>query len=66
LNAIDFVFANASSFSLPLLVMYGGDDKITYPSGGQDFVKMVQGDVTLNCGMECITKSIMNRARSRY
>ncbi|MGA7193934.1 MAG: lysophospholipase [Anaerolineales bacterium] len=46
LSAIDFVFANASSFSAPLLVMYGSDDQLTYASGGQDFVKMVHGDVT--------------------
>jgi alpha-beta hydrolase superfamily lysophospholipase len=46
LSAIDFVFANASNFSVPLLVMYGSEDKITYPSGGQDFVKLVKGDVT--------------------
>ena len=46
LSAIDFAFAHASSFSLPLLVMYGSEDKITYPSGGQDFVKQVKGDVT--------------------
>jgi acylglycerol lipase len=46
LAAIDFVFENASRFPVPLLVMYGSEDKLSYPSGGQDFVKLVPGDVT--------------------
>jgi alpha-beta hydrolase superfamily lysophospholipase len=46
LSAIDFAFANASKFSAPLLVMVGSEDKLTYPSGGQDFIKIVPGDVT--------------------
>jgi len=46
LSAIDFAFANASKFSAPLLVMAGSDDRLTYPSGGQDFVKRVPGDAT--------------------
>lgn len=46
LSAIDFVFANAVKFPVPLLVMYGSEDKLSYPSGGQDFVKLISGDVT--------------------
>lgn len=45
LGAIDFVFENAAKFPVPLLVMYGSEDKLTYPSGGQDFVKLISGDV---------------------
>jgi acylglycerol lipase len=47
LSAIDFVFANASKFSAPLLVMYGSDDQLTYASGGRDFLKLIHGDVTI-------------------
>ena len=46
LGAIDFTFAHASEFRAPLLVMAGSEDKLTYPSGGREFVKMIKGDVT--------------------
>jgi len=47
LSAIDFVFANASKFPAPLLIMYGAEDELTYPSGGEDFARLVPGSVTL-------------------
>ena len=46
LGAIDFAFAHASEFGASLLVMAGSEDKLVYPRGAQDFVKLVRGDVT--------------------
>ena len=50
LNAIDLCFTRAKEFSLPLLMMHGTADKLTYPSGSEDFAKLAReagGDVTL-------------------
>jgi len=50
LNAIDLCFARAKEFPVPLLMMHGKEDKLTYPSGTEDFAKLVRaagGDVTL-------------------
>ena len=50
LEAIDLCFAKAKDFSVPLLIMHGKGDRITYPSGSEDFAKRAQaagGDVTL-------------------
>jgi len=50
LNAIDLCFARAKEFPVPLLIMHGKGDKLTYPSGSEDFARLVSaagGDVTL-------------------
>jgi alpha-beta hydrolase superfamily lysophospholipase len=50
LNAIDLCFGRAKEFPVPLLIMHGKADKLTYPSGSEDFAKLVRaagGDVTL-------------------
>ncbi|HLO28883.1 MAG TPA: lysophospholipase [Anaerolineales bacterium] len=50
LNAIDLCFARAREFPVPLLMMHGKADKLAYPSGTEDFAKLVSaagGDVTL-------------------
>jgi len=50
LNAIDLCFARASEFPVPLLIMHGKGDKLTYPSGSEHFAKLAGatgGDVTL-------------------
>jgi acylglycerol lipase len=50
LNAIDLCFAHAKEFPVPLLMIHGKEDKLTYPSGTEDFAKLVSaagGDVTL-------------------
>jgi alpha-beta hydrolase superfamily lysophospholipase len=50
LQAIDFCFAHARDFPVPLLMIHGRGDKIAYFSGSEDFAKLVQeagGDVTL-------------------
>jgi len=50
LSAIDLCFARASEFDLPLLMMHGMDDKLTYASGSEDFAKLAGKagrDVTL-------------------
>jgi acylglycerol lipase len=50
LIAIDLCFARAREFSVPLLMIHGKADKLTYPSGSEDFAKLVGeagSDVTL-------------------
>jgi alpha-beta hydrolase superfamily lysophospholipase len=50
LSAIDLCFARAGEFDLPLLMMHGMDDKLTYPSGSEDFARLAGRagrDVTL-------------------
>ena len=50
LSAIDLCFARAREFTIPLLMMHGTDDRLTYPSGSEDFARLVGevgNDVTL-------------------
>ncbi len=50
LHAIDLCFARAGEIPAPLLMIHGKGDKLTYPSGTEDFAKLVSaagGDVTL-------------------
>ena len=50
LKAIEQCFAHAKEFTPPLLIMHGADDKLTYPSGSEDFAKLsaeTNKDVTL-------------------
>ena len=50
LKAIDLCFAHAKEFATPLLIMHGSADKLTYPSGSEDFAKLAtetNKDVTL-------------------
>jgi alpha-beta hydrolase superfamily lysophospholipase len=50
LTAIELCFARASQFKPPLLIMHGKADRITYPSGSEDFAKLASQtnkDVTL-------------------
>jgi alpha-beta hydrolase superfamily lysophospholipase len=50
LSAIDLCFAQAGEFAPPLLIMHGMDDKLTYPSGSEDFARLAGkagNDVTL-------------------
>ena len=50
LSAIDLCFARAGEFTIPLLMMHGTGDKLTYPSGSEDFARLVGeagNDVTL-------------------
>ena len=49
LKAIEQCFAHAKDFTPPLLIMHGTDDKLTYPSGSEDFAKLAEPghDVTL-------------------
>lgn len=41
LSAIDLCFARAGEFAIPLLMMHGTGDKLTYPSGSEDFARLV-------------------------
>ena len=49
LAAIDLCFTGAKEFAYPLLIMHGKEDKLTYPSGSEDFAKLAgeKKDVTL-------------------
>ena len=50
LKAIDQCFTHAKEFAPPLLIMHGSADKLTYPSGSEDFAKLAieaNKDVTL-------------------
>ncbi|MCK6539856.1 MAG: lysophospholipase [Anaerolineales bacterium] len=50
LAAIDLCFARAREFKPPLLIMHGKADRITYPSGSEDFARLAgetNKDVTL-------------------
>jgi len=50
LSAIDFCFAHAGEFPVPLLIMHGKADKIAYASGSEEFAELVRRsgkDVTL-------------------
>lgn len=48
--AVDLCFARAREFKPPLLIMHGTADRITYPSGSEEFAKLTgetNKDVTL-------------------
>ena len=50
LDAIDLCFAQAKDFIPPLLIMHGKADRLTYPSGSEDFACLAREknhDVTL-------------------
>jgi alpha-beta hydrolase superfamily lysophospholipase len=50
LTAINRCFVRAKEFPVPLLMLHGGADKVTYSSGSEEFAKLVReagGDVTL-------------------
>jgi alpha-beta hydrolase superfamily lysophospholipase len=50
LQAIDLCFARAREFPVPLLMIHGRADRITYSSGSEEFAKLVReagGEVTL-------------------
>jgi len=48
MSAIDWTNANAERFPVPLLILHGGADRLTYPAGSRAFAGMVPGDCTLN------------------
>jgi alpha-beta hydrolase superfamily lysophospholipase len=45
--AVDSAFAHAAEFPVPVLLMHGMADKLTYPRGSQEFAALVPGDCTL-------------------
>jgi alpha-beta hydrolase superfamily lysophospholipase len=45
--ATDWDLANADRFSLPLLIMHGGADRLNYPGGSLRFAERVPGDCTV-------------------
>ncbi len=50
LDATDYVWSRAGEFSVPLLIMHGSADRITYPHGSENFAKLAaknNQDITL-------------------
>jgi acylglycerol lipase len=47
LDAIQWTYAHAGEFHLPLLIMHGTADRLAYYQGSQEFARQVQGDCTL-------------------
>jgi alpha-beta hydrolase superfamily lysophospholipase len=47
LSAVDRAFAHAAEFPVPLLIMHGTGDRVTYPRGSEEFAALVRGDCTL-------------------
>lgn len=47
ISAVDRAFEHASEFSVPLLLMHGTADKVTYPRGSQEFAALVPENATL-------------------
>ncbi len=44
---VPWTLAHAGELNVPLLIMHGAADRITYPSGSQEFASRVKGDCTL-------------------
>jgi alpha-beta hydrolase superfamily lysophospholipase len=47
LDAVQWAFAHAPEFPVPLLLMHGSEDKLAYPYGSQEFADLVPNDCTL-------------------
>jgi len=47
ISAVDRAFAHAAEFPVPLLLMHGTADRLTYPRGSQEFADLVPENVTL-------------------
>ena len=45
INAIGWIFAHAREFHIPLLVMHGMEDKLGYPTGSQEFARLVNKEL---------------------
>ncbi len=46
-EAVPWAFAHADQFPVPLLLVHGTADQITYARGSQEFASQAKGDVTL-------------------
>ena len=47
IEEIPWVFAHASRFNVPLLIMHGTADRLVFPAGSQEFAGLVNGNCTL-------------------
>jgi acylglycerol lipase len=47
LDAVDWAFAHAPDFPVPLLLLHGSEDKIAYLHGSQEFANLVPSNCTL-------------------
>lgn len=46
-SAVDRAFAHAAEISVPLLLLHGAADKLTYPRGSREFAALVSGEAEL-------------------
>jgi len=53
LDAISYIFDRASEIKLPLLIMHGTGDRITFPSGSEQAAGLVAGKCTLKLWEDC-------------
>lgn len=53
LEAIPWALEHAGEFDLPLLLMHGAADRLTYPSGTQEFAGRVQSECTVRLWEGC-------------
>ena len=47
MDAVDWAFTHAPDFPVPVLIMNGTEDKLTYPHGSQEFADLVPRKCTL-------------------
>ncbi|MDD2694673.1 MAG: lysophospholipase [Anaerolineales bacterium] len=47
IGELDWLFAHAAEFHLPLLIQQGSSDRLIYPQGAREFAALVKGGCTL-------------------
>ncbi|MFO7952979.1 MAG: alpha/beta hydrolase [Bacillota bacterium] len=47
IDAVNYIFNRATDITLPLLIMHGTEDRITFPSGSEKLAGLVSGECTL-------------------
>lgn len=47
IKAIEYIYGNAEQINIPILLLHGTGDRITYESGSTELCRLVKGDCTL-------------------
>jgi len=47
IDTIDYIFSNASKIDIPLLLMHGSSDRITYHQGSEEIAEKINSECTL-------------------
>ncbi len=53
IDTINYIFDRAGDIKLPLLIMHGTGDRITFPSGSEQVAGLVGGECTLKLWEDC-------------